>query len=107
HADGAARQALGRAVLARANRLGQNGEPIARKGCNGRFVGFQSVGAETVRFTGKRQNRPSEYKETIDMLHEHGISVWGSFVFGFDTDDPEVFDRTVEFGIKMQLTMGS
>ena len=41
------------------------------------------------------------------MLHEHGISSWGSFVFGFDTDDPEVFDRTVEFGIQMKLTMAS
>ena len=41
------------------------------------------------------------------MLHEHGISTWGSFVFGFDTDDPEVFDRTVEFGIQMKLTMAS
>ena len=39
------------------------------------------------------------------MLHDHGISTWGSFVFGFDTDDSEVFDRTVEFGIEMQLTM--
>jgi radical SAM superfamily enzyme YgiQ (UPF0313 family) len=39
------------------------------------------------------------------MLHEHGISTWGSFVFGFDTDDPEVFDRTAEFGIEMKLTM--
>jgi radical SAM superfamily enzyme YgiQ (UPF0313 family) len=39
------------------------------------------------------------------MLHDHGISTWGSFVFGFDTDDPEVFDRTVEFGIEMKLTM--
>ncbi len=39
------------------------------------------------------------------MLHDHGISTWGSFVFGFDTDDKEVFDRTVEFGIEMKLTM--
>jgi hypothetical protein len=41
------------------------------------------------------------------MLHDHGISVWGSFVFGFDTDDPEVFERTVEFAIDMRLTMAS
>jgi radical SAM superfamily enzyme YgiQ (UPF0313 family) len=41
----------------------------------------------------------------MDMLHEHGISTWGSFVFGFDTDDPEVFERTAEFGIEMKLTM--
>ena len=61
---------------------------MAESGCKALFVGFESIDEETVRFTGKRQNRPSEYKETIDMLHEHGISVWGSFVFGFDTDDP-------------------
>jgi len=41
------------------------------------------------------------------MLREHGISVWGSFVFGFDTDDLEVFDRTVEFAIDMRLTMAN
>jgi radical SAM superfamily enzyme YgiQ (UPF0313 family) len=58
-----------------------------------------------VRFTGKRQNKPAQYQEVMQMLHEHGISTWGSFVFGFDTDDKEVFDRTVEFGIEMQLTM--
>ena len=58
-----------------------------------------------MKFTGKRQNKPSQYKETMEMLHEHGIATWGSFVFGFDTDSPEVFDRTVEFGIEMKLTM--
>ena len=58
--------------------------------------GFESVDEETTRYTGKKQNRPSEYKDTIAMLHAHGISVWGSFVFGFDTDDPEVFDLTRE-----------
>jgi hypothetical protein len=41
----------------------------------------------------------------MQMLHEHGIATWGSFVFGFDTDNPEVFDRTVEAGIEMKLTM--
>ena len=34
-------------------------------GCKALFVGFESIDEETMRFTGKRQNRPSEYKETI------------------------------------------
>src|SRR5262249_21747102 len=74
-------------------------------GCRALFVGFESIDEETTRYTGKRQNRPSQYKETVEMLHEHGISVWGSFIFGFDTDDPEGFDRTVEFAIDLRLTM--
>jgi len=83
----------------------ENIKLMAESGCRGLFIGFESIDDETVRFTGKRQNRPSKYKEVVHMLREHGISAWGSFVFGFDTDDPEVFDRTVECGIDMKLTM--
>ena len=36
-------------------------------------------------------------------IHDHGIGIDGSFVFGFDTDDAGVFDRTVEFVIKAKL----
>lgn len=97
---------IGQCSLAAIRRL-ENVKLMAESGCKALFVGFESVNEETVRFTGKRQNRPSEYRETIEMLHEHGISVWGSFVFGFDTDHPEIFDRTVQFGIDMQLTMAS
>jgi radical SAM superfamily enzyme YgiQ (UPF0313 family) len=97
---------IGQCSLAAVRRL-ENVELMAASGCKALFVGFESVDEETVRFTGKRQNRPSEYKATIDMLHDHGISVWGSFVFGFDTDDPEVFDRTVQFAVDMRLTMAS
>ncbi|HEV7730710.1 MAG TPA: radical SAM protein [Candidatus Binatia bacterium] len=97
---------IGQCSLAAVKRL-ENVQLMAASGCKALFVGFESIDEETTRFTGKKQNKPSQYKETIDMLLEHGISVWGSFVFGFDTDDPEVFDRTVEFAIEMKLTMAS
>ncbi len=95
---------VGQCSLAAVKRL-DNVKLMAESGCKALFVGFESIDEETVKFTGKRQNKPSQYKETMQMLHEHGISTWGSFVFGFDTDDKEVFDRTVEFGIEMKLTM--
>jgi radical SAM superfamily enzyme YgiQ (UPF0313 family) len=78
---------------------------MAQSGCKGLFIGFESVDEVTVRRAGKRQNRPERYREIVEMLHEHGICTWGSFVFGFDTDNSEVFDRTVEFGIQAKLTM--
>jgi len=95
---------IGQCSLAAVKRL-ENVKLMAESGCKALFIGFESVDEETVRFTGKRQNKPSQYREVMEMLHEHGISTWGSFVFGFDTDDKEVFDRTVEFGVDMQLTM--
>jgi radical SAM superfamily enzyme YgiQ (UPF0313 family) len=46
---------------------------------------------------GKSHNKAKEYKETVKMLHDHGITVLGAFIFGFDTDDKSIFDRTVDF----------
>jgi radical SAM superfamily enzyme YgiQ (UPF0313 family) len=95
---------IGQCSLAAVRKL-ENVKLMAESGCKALFIGFESIDEETVKFTGKRQNKPSQYKETMQMLHEYGIATWGSFVFGFDTDSKEVFDRTVEFGIEMKLTM--
>jgi radical SAM superfamily enzyme YgiQ (UPF0313 family) len=95
---------IGQCSLAAVGRI-ENVKLMADSGCKALFIGFESIDDDTLAHTGKRQNRPARYKDVLDMLHDHGISTWGSFVFGFDTDDSEVFDRTVEFGVEMQLTM--
>jgi radical SAM superfamily enzyme YgiQ (UPF0313 family) len=68
-----------------------------QSGCLGLFIGLESLAPETLRAVGKNVNRPSEYLEVIQRIHDHGIGVDASFVFGFDTDDDAVFDRTLEF----------
>ncbi len=95
---------IGQCSLAAVKRI-ENIKLMAESGCKALFIGFESVDDETVLYTGKRQNKPGQYKEVVDMLRDHGIAVWGSFVFGFDTDGPECFDRTVEFAIDAKLTM--
>ncbi|MCC7374864.1 MAG: B12-binding domain-containing radical SAM protein [Verrucomicrobiales bacterium] len=74
-----------------------------RSGCVGLFVGFESLSEETLRSVGKRVNHPERYLEVVQKLHDHGIGVDASFVFGFDTDGPDVFDRTLEFSLKAKL----
>ena len=32
-------------------------------------------------------------------MHERGIMIYGSFVFGYDDDMPDSFDRTVDFAL--------
>jgi radical SAM superfamily enzyme YgiQ (UPF0313 family) len=78
---------------------------MAKSGCKALFVGLESVDRAALELTGKRQNHPERYPEIISRLHDHGISTWASFVFGFDTDDSEIFDRTVELAIEAKLTM--
>src|SRR5262249_20507191 len=42
-------------------------------------------------------HKATNYAEVVKRLHDHGIGIQGCFVFGFDSDDPSVFERTVEF----------
>jgi radical SAM superfamily enzyme YgiQ (UPF0313 family) len=83
----------------------ENVEVMARAGCRALFIGFESVDDGTVRAAGKKQNKPRKYRDVVRMLADHGIAVWGSFVFGLDEDTLDSFERTVEFCIESKLTM--
>src|SRR5262249_19355159 len=48
---------------------------------------------------GKHQNLNRDYGAAIRRLHDHGVMVNGSFVFGMDGDGPGVFARTVDWAI--------
>jgi radical SAM superfamily enzyme YgiQ (UPF0313 family) len=95
---------VAQASLAALHRV-ENVAAMARAGCKALFIGFESVDDAAVRGAGKSQNRPARYREIVRMLADHGIAVWGSFVFGFDEDVPDSFERTVDFCIDAKLTM--
>jgi radical SAM superfamily enzyme YgiQ (UPF0313 family) len=70
----------------------------SRSGCRGLLLGFESVVPETLRLMGKgRLNHPVDYYQAVKKVHDAGIAINGCFVFGHDGDDPDVFQRTVEF----------
>ncbi len=70
---------------------------MAMAGCTGVFVGFESLSDLNIRGSRKRSPLTADYARRVRLLHDHGIQVNGSFVFGFDEDDASVFDRTVEW----------
>ena len=51
----------------------------------------------------KYQNLNRDYNEAIKRLHNLGVMVNGSFVFGMDEDDETVFERTVEWAISQGI----
>ncbi|HEY3411476.1 MAG TPA: radical SAM protein [Armatimonadota bacterium] len=63
------------------------------------FVGFETLNAENLREQHKYQNLKRDYDEAVRRLHDLGVMVNASFVFGLDHDDAEVFDRTVEWAV--------
>jgi radical SAM superfamily enzyme YgiQ (UPF0313 family) len=72
---------------------------IAKSGCVGLLIGFESIAEENIRASRKFQNKPDQYMDIIDRLHRNGIAIWASFLFGLDHDDLGIFERSVRFAI--------
>jgi radical SAM superfamily enzyme YgiQ (UPF0313 family) len=70
---------------------------MALAGCTGVFVGFESLANDNIVEAGKKSPRPEDYARRVQLLHDCGIQVNGSFVLGFDHDRRDVFERTVEW----------
>jgi radical SAM superfamily enzyme YgiQ (UPF0313 family) len=76
----------------------------ADAGLRSLFVGFETFSAENLVQSNKRQNLKKDYERAVQRLHDHGIMINGSFVFGLDDDGPDVFERTVEWGVRNAIT---
>lgn len=76
---------------------------MAKSGCVGLLIGFESISEENIKSARKYQNRPAEYQQITRNLHRHGIAIWASFLFGFDHDDKGIFERTVRFAIEAKF----
>jgi radical SAM superfamily enzyme YgiQ (UPF0313 family) len=49
---------------------------------------------------GKHHNRVVEYEHAANLLHERGVMINGSFIFGVDEDNASVFSATAEWAIE-------
>jgi len=79
-------------------------ERAADAGLRSLFVGFETLTPDNLRRSGKRQNLGRDYTAVTRRLHDLGIMINGSFVFGMDDDDESVFDRTIEWAIEQGVT---
>lgn len=75
-------------------------EKAAACGLRSLFVGFETLNPDNLVEQRKVQNLNRDYTAAIQRLHDLGVMVNGSFVFGMDGDDESVFDRTVEWAIR-------
>lgn len=79
-------------------------EKAAAAGLRSVFVGFETFSPENLRQSNKKQNMAKSYVDAVKRLHSLGIMINGSFVFGLDHDDKDVFSRTVDWGIQNAIT---
>jgi len=79
-------------------------EKAAEAGLRSLFIGFETLSPANLRQSNKKQNLEKDYIKAVNRLHTLGIMINGSFVFGLDADDKDVFKRTVDWGIKNSIT---
>ena len=78
---------------------------MARSGCMAMFIGLESLSQDSLAAANKRANIGVDYEQAIAAIHRHGIDIIGSFVFGLDPDQPDVFRETVGFVERVKLGM--
>ena len=71
-------------------------------GCVAWLVGFESICQNTLDAVGKTTNMVDEYAQAIHNIHQNHMVVIGDFMFGFDTDTPDVFEKTLKSNKRTQ-----
>ncbi|MFH1740608.1 MAG: radical SAM protein [bacterium] len=78
-------------------------ELYARSGGRYAFVGFESISEEGLAGINKKWNHADAYADAIQRIHDAGINILGSFIFGLDGEDVSVFQRTLDFIMEHRL----
>ena len=78
-------------------------EKAAGSGLRSLFIGFETINKANLQGVGKLHNLNLDYETAIKRLHDNGVMINASFVFGLDGDDESVFDRTVDWAIEQGI----
>ena len=73
---------------------------MAKSGCFGFLVGLESDDEEVLKIMNKGPNLRiggTSMKDSIANIHEAGLIVWGSVIFGADGQGPDCFQRMVDY----------
>ena len=80
---------------------------LAREsGANAFYIGFESINEDFLKSVGKSINLKKGieyYKEAVRKIHDHGITIMGSFMIGSDYDTAESLEKLKEFIIETQI----
>ena len=77
----------------------------ARSGCSGLLMGFESIVPESLKQSRKGFNAPGEYRELVESLHRHRITLMACFTFGMDHDTPDIFLKTARFAVEAHIDL--
>jgi radical SAM superfamily enzyme YgiQ (UPF0313 family) len=81
---------------------------MAKSGCFGAMIGFESLHEDNLKQMNKKWNtKESDYATAIRKLHDRGIMIYASLVFGYDHDTIETFEIATEFAIRSRFALAN
>lgn len=81
---------------------------MRESGCAGVLIGFESLSHETLLLMEKQVNiKMGNYEDLIKRLHSYGIALYGTFVFGYDSETLQSIDDTAKKAIDFGLFMAA
>ncbi len=75
---------------------------MAKTGCQSLFIGFESMNSASLASVNK-DNKVEQYEKVVEAIHNRGIMVNASMVFGLDGDHGDTFKRTLDWLVKMRI----
>jgi radical SAM superfamily enzyme YgiQ (UPF0313 family) len=76
---------------------------MKRAGCHTVFIGFESVNPKSLTEMKKNQTL-EEIRKAIGVIQGAGIHIHGMFVFGFEEDNWQTVEATIDLAREMKLT---
>jgi len=80
-------------------------EVASKSGLIAVLVGFESVNQKSLLKINKGFNRVNDFSEAVQRFQNHNIAVFGSFVFGLDENDRNIFQETYDFLQQVPINM--
>lgn len=79
---------------------------MTESGCVGVLIGFETLNESSlVQMKKKWNTQQGSYAVSLAKIYERGIMVFGSFMFGYDHDTLDVFERTLEFAMQARMAL--
>ncbi len=81
---------------------------MADSGCQAMVIGFESLDPRNLQQMNKGWAvQDGDYAASLRRIREHGIMVYGTFVFGYDHDTVDAFDACVDFALRSRFFLAN
>ncbi len=70
---------------------------MAEAGFDTVFIGVETPDEAGLGECNKKQNQRRDLVEDVKRIQRHGLQVQGGFILGFDSDNPSIFQRQIDF----------